>query len=173
MSQLRVGNFFSDRAVFADTSDGKNSGARRLPLLNHLKATSPGYGEPDMGYISRSITVLCLGTALAVPAQANIPGHDPLGTGALSLSNDDYEHLVGAADGLLRRSPLPIGTTMNWRNEQTGSTGTIRVTQTFRRGAQLCHRLVYETIPAGEPPASHTTIDWCDTGGGKWKIIAS
>jgi surface antigen len=130
-------------------------------------------GEPDMGYVARSLAALSLGAALAGQTYGQLTGYYPMGADSLSLSNDDFVRMIDAANGLLRRSPLPVGTTTNWQNNQTGSTGTIRVTQTFRHGAMLCHRLVYETTPAGTPPANRTTLDWCDTGHGEWKILPS
>ena len=80
--------------------------------------------------------------------------------------------LIDAANRLLVRSPLPVGTTTSWRNDPTGSAGTIRVARTFRHNSMLCHRLVYETMPGGTPPANRTTLDWCNTRDG-WKILSS
>jgi surface antigen len=126
-----------------------------------------------MGYVTRLSAVLCLGAALAVPAHAQLTGPYPFGSDALSLNNDDFARMIEAANGLLRRSPLPVGTTTSWRNDQTGSAGSIGVARTFRHGAMLCHRLVYETVPAGTPPANRTILDWCNTGSGVWKILSS
>jgi hypothetical protein len=127
----------------------------------------------DMGYVTRILVALGIGTLLAGPAHAQLSGYYPFGSDALSLNNEDFTRLIGAANGLLRRSPLPVGATASWRNDQTGSNGTIRVARTFRRDAMLCHRLVYETVPAGTPPANRTILDWCDTGHGEWKILPS
>lgn len=126
-----------------------------------------------MGYVASSLTALCLGSALAVPAYAQLTGYHPLDTASVSLNNDDFMWLIDAANGLLRRSPLSVGATTNWKNDQTGSAGTIHVAKTFRHDAMLCHRLLYETFPAGTPPANRTALDWCDTGRGEWKILPS
>lgn len=126
-----------------------------------------------MGYAPRLLAVLCLGTTLAVPGYAQLTGYYPMGADSLSLSNGDFTRLTDAANALLLRSPLPVGTTTSWRNDQTGSSGTIRVVQTFKHGTMLCHKLDYETTPAGTPPANHTTLDWCNTGRGEWKILSS
>lgn len=126
-----------------------------------------------MGYVQRFSAALCLGTALAAPAHAQLTGYYPLGSDALSLTNGDFMQLIDAANGLLRRSPLPVGAATSWRNDKTGATGTIRVTQTFQHDAMLCHRLVYETIPAGAPTANRTNLNWCNTGHGEWKILPS
>ena len=107
-----------------------------------------------MGYVTRWLATVCFAVALAVPGHAQLTGYYPFGTDSLSLSNDDFMRLIDAANGLLQRSPLPIGATANWQNNQTGSSGTIRVTKTFLHGSMRCHRLVYETTPAGTPPAN-------------------
>jgi surface antigen len=126
----------------------------------------------DMGYIKRFLTALSFGTLLTVSAHAQLTGYYPFGSDALSLSNDDFMRLIDAANRLLVRSPLPVGTTTSWRNDQTGSVGTIRVERTFRHDSMLCHRLVYETMPGGTPPANRTALDWCNTRDG-WKILSS
>jgi surface antigen len=126
-----------------------------------------------MGFVSRSFAALCLGSALAVPAQAQLLGYYPFDSDALSLNNEDYMRLIDTANGLLRRSPLPVGTTAGWRNDQTGSAGTIRVTKTFRHGSMVCHQLAYDTTLGGTPPAKRTMLDWCDTGADGWKILPS
>jgi surface antigen len=126
-----------------------------------------------MGYVTRSLGIACLGIALAVPGYAQLTGYYPMGADALSLSNDDFARLTDAANSLLERTPLPVGSATSWQNTSTGSSGTIRVTQTFKHGSMLCHRLVYETTPAATPPANRTTLDWCNTGRGEWKILSS
>jgi surface antigen len=126
-----------------------------------------------MAYVSRSLAALCLSATMTVPAHAQFLGYYPLGADGLSLSNEDYVRLIEAANGLLRQSPLPVGTATTWQNDTTGSGGTIRVTETFQHGSMLCHRLVYETTPEGTPPANQTALNWCDTGGGVWRILPS
>ena len=125
-----------------------------------------------MPSIARLFPVLSLGVLLAGPAHAQLTGFYPMGADSLSLNNDDFRLMIDAANGLLRQSPLRVGATTNWRNSQSGSNGTIRVTKTFNRKAMLCHTLVYETTPAGTPQANRTTLDWCDTGGGAWRILS-
>ena len=72
-----------------------------------------------MGYVVRSLTVLCLGTALAGPAYALLSGCYTFGTNSLSLNNDDLTRLIDAANGLLRQSPLPVGATTKWQENRT------------------------------------------------------
>jgi surface antigen len=126
-----------------------------------------------MKFVTRLLAAQCCIIALSVPAHAQLSGYYPFSSDAVSLNNDDFARMIEAANKLLRQSPLPVGTATNWRNDQTGSSGTIRVTKTFRHQAMLCHKLVYETIPAATPPANKTTLDWCDTGRGEWKILSS
>ena len=96
----------------------------------------------------------------------------PIGANSLSLNNADFSLLIDAANGLLRKSPLRIGASTSWRNQQTGSNGTIHVTKTFHRDGMLCHTLSYETIPAATPPANTTMLNWCKTPDNQWKILS-
>jgi hypothetical protein len=125
-----------------------------------------------MRSISRLSTALCVGTLLTGLAHAQLSGFYPLGADSLSLNNEDFRMMIDAANDLLRRTPLRTGATTSWRNSQTGSKGTISVTKTFHHNAMPCHTLVYETIPARTPPANRTTLNWCSTSGGEWKILS-
>ena len=125
-----------------------------------------------MPSIVRFLPALSLAVLFAGPAHAQMSGFYPMGADSLSLNNDDFKLMIDAANGLLRQSPLRTGATTNWKNSQSGSNGTIRVAKTFNRNAMLCHTLVYETTPAGTPQANRTTLDWCNTGGGAWKILS-
>jgi hypothetical protein len=125
-----------------------------------------------MRSIVRFLPILPIGVLLAGPVHAQLTGFYPMGADSLSLNDDDFRLMIDAANGLLRQSPLRTGATTTWKNSQSGSNGTIHVTKTFNRNAMLCHTLVYETLPAGTPQANRTTLDWCNTGGGAWKILS-
>jgi hypothetical protein len=53
-------------------------------------------------------------------------------------------------------------------NEQSGPSGTIRVTKTSHEAAMLCHTVT--TIPMAKPPANRIVLNWCKTRGGEWKM---
>jgi hypothetical protein len=125
-----------------------------------------------MHTVFRLSMVICLSILLASKADAQLAGFYPMGADSLSLNNADFSLLVDAANGLLRKSPLRIGTSTSWRNQQTGSNGTIRVTKTFHQDGMLCHTLSYETIPAATPPANTTVLNWCKTPDNQWKILS-
>jgi surface antigen len=96
-----------------------------------------------------------------------------IGSDDVSLNNADFEMLVDAANGLLRRPRLAKGASASWRNDQTGSHGTINVTKTFHRGAMICHTLSYETVPMGTRSANTTVaLNWCKTSDGSWRILS-
>ena len=113
-----------------------------------------------------------LSMLLASKGHAQLTGFYPIGSGSVSLNNQDFSLLVDAANGLLRKTPLRIGASTSWQNQQTGSNGTIHVTKTFRRDSMMCHTLSYETIPAATPPANTTVLNWCKTPDNQWKILS-
>jgi surface antigen len=113
-----------------------------------------------------------LSAAMVSAGHAQLAGFYPIGSDAVSLNNADFSMLIDAANDLLRKPRLANGATTNWRNDQTGSNGTIRVTKTFRDNAMLCHALTYETVPMGTPPANRIVLNWCKTPDGQWKILS-
>ena len=125
-----------------------------------------------MHTVFRLLMAICLSILLASKGHAQLTGFYPIGADSLSLNNADFSLLVDAANGLLRKSPLRIGASTSWRNQQTGSNGTIRVTKTFHQDGMLCHTLSYETIPAATPPANTTVLNWCKTPDNQWKILS-
>jgi hypothetical protein len=125
-----------------------------------------------MHTVFRLSMAIYLSILLASKVDAQLTGFYPIGADSLSLNNADFSLLVDAANGLLRKSPLRIGASTSWRNQQTGSNGTIRVTKTFHQDGMLCHTLSYETIPAATPPANTTVLNWCKTPDNQWKILS-
>ena len=125
-----------------------------------------------MHTVFRLSMAIYLSILLASKGDAQLTGFYPIGANSLSLNNADFSLLVDAANGLLRKSPLRIGASTSWRNQQTGSNGTIRVTKTFHQDGMLCHTLSYETIPAATPPANTTVLNWCKTPDNQWKILS-
>jgi hypothetical protein len=125
-----------------------------------------------MHTVFRLSMAIYLSILLASKVDAQLTGFYPIGADSLSLNNADFSLLVDAANGLLRKSPLRIGASTSWRNQQTGSNGTIRVKKTFHQDGMLCHTLSYETIPAATPPANTTVLNWCKTPDNQWKILS-
>ena len=120
---------------------------------------------------SRLMLTVCL--ILVLPETGHAQLLNPfytIGSDDVSLNNADFEMLVDAANGLLRRPRLAKGASASWRNDQTRSHGTINVTKTFHRGAMICHTLSYETVPMGTRSANTTVaLDWCKTSDGSWR----
>ena len=125
-----------------------------------------------MPSIARLSVMVFLGATMVSVGHAQLAGFYPIGSDAVSLNNADFTMLIDAANDLLRRPRLSSGATTTWRNAQTGSSGTIRVTKTFHDDAMLCHTLNYETVPMATPPANHLVLNWCKTRDGEWKILS-
>ena len=125
-----------------------------------------------MPHTLRLTLVVVLAGVLATTGRAQFSSFYPFGEGGISLNNADFSKLVDAANDLLRRPRLAKGAAAKWRNDQTGSSGTISVTKTFSRESMPCHTLSYETIPMATPPPNRTVLNWCKTGDGSWKILS-
>jgi surface antigen len=103
---------------------------------------------------------------------AQLSGYYPITSDGVSLNNADFTMLIDAANGLLNRPHLVKGTNTSWRNEQTGSHGTISVTDTFHHGSMMCHTLNYLTDPMANPSVNTVVLKWCKTADGSWKILS-
>ena len=88
----------------------------------------------------------------------------------MTLSNDDFTIMNRAADRLLARPKLGVGSSESWKNPNTGSTGTISVQSNFTRKALACHTLGYQVAPRGTPTDGVAVLDWCKTPQG-WRIV--
>jgi hypothetical protein len=76
-----------------------------------------------MGRISWLTLIACLIVTLTGAAHSQLSPFYTIGADGVSLNNADFEILVDAANGLLRRPRLANGDTASWRNAKSGSTG--------------------------------------------------
>lgn len=125
-----------------------------------------------MAYFLRLMLLICLCAVLTDRARAQLTPFYTVGADGVSLNNADFTMLVDTANGLLRRPRLAKGATASWQNDQTGSHGTINVTNTFRQDSMLCHTLLYETTPMATSSSNKTVLNWCNTQDGSWKILS-
>jgi surface antigen len=124
-----------------------------------------------MSHLVRLTLAVGLSAAALAPAQAQFTGFYTIGSDGVSLNNDDFKLLIDSANELLRRPNLAQGNRASWQSTQTGSHGTISVTDTFRHGAMPCHTLTYETNPMASASANTVKLNWCKTPDG-WKILS-
>jgi surface antigen len=124
-----------------------------------------------MPYFARLGLALSLCVIAANSPRAQLSGFYPIGSDAVSLNNEDFTMLIDAANGLLRRPHLAKGDNADWRNKQSGSYGTISVTDSFHHAAWLCHTLTYRTNPTGASQANTLHLNWCRTPEG-WKVLS-
>ena len=120
----------------------------------------------------RTILSLCLSMVALKSGHAQLSGFYPITSDGVSLNNADFTMLVDAANNLLNRPRLVKGDNTSWRNEQTGSYGTISVADTFYHGSMMCHTLNYLTNPMANSSGNTVTLKWCKTGDSSWKILS-
>jgi surface antigen len=126
-----------------------------------------------MAHFLRLMLLVCLCAVLTDRARAQLTPFYTIGADGVSLNNADFTLLVDTANTLLRRPSLANGAAARWQNDQSGSHGTISVTNTFHRDSMLCHTLSYETTPMGTTSsANKTVLNWCKTSDGSWKILS-
>ncbi len=127
----------------------------------------------DWPRIVQHIVAVAVGFILLMPiaVDAQLSEFYPITGDAVSLDNADFMALIDAANGLLRRPRLSLGDKISWRNGQTGSHGTIVVTNTFHHEAWLCHTLTYNTSPASASSTNSIRLRWCKTPDG-WRILS-
>jgi surface antigen len=125
-----------------------------------------------MAHFLRLMLLACLYALLTDRAYAQLTPFYTVGADGVSLNNADFTILVDAANSLLRRPRLANGANASWKNDQTGSHGTVSVTKTFHRDSMLCHTLLYETTPMATSSANKTVLNWCHTRDGSWKILS-
>jgi hypothetical protein len=125
-----------------------------------------------MSYSLGLLVIACATVVMPTTGRAQFTEFYPVGEGGVSLNNADFTMLVDTANELLRRPHLANGSTAKWRNDQTGSNGTISVTRSFSQQKMPCHTLAYETLPMATPPANKLVLNWCRTPDGSWKILS-
>jgi hypothetical protein len=124
-----------------------------------------------MSHIETLALALCLSAITVSPSRAQLTGFYPITSDGVSLNNSDFTLLIDTANSLLRRPHLARGDSASWHSEQTGSHGTISVTNTFHHDAMPCHTLTYETSPMASSSVNTLKLNWCVTPQG-WKILS-
>jgi surface antigen len=118
---------------------------------------------------SRSLSgALAACVLLSAAAQAQV---NPFrGSGGRGLSPEDNQLLFESVARLNAAEPSRVGSSEEWSNPQTNSSGTSTVLRVFHSGRMVCHLVRHRIIVAGRPPARDYRLTWCRTPTGEWKI---
>jgi surface antigen len=126
---------------------------------------------------SLSILLLaCFLSFLPVASHAqSFSDYNLLGPLGGRLTNHDLKAIDKAALPLLEDASLPIGTTRDWNNPQSGDQGTIKLLKRFEytyEGAQLpCRQLRYHVQTKGNADPYNYMLNRCKASDGTWKIL--
>ena len=112
---------------------------------------------------------LALAIALA-PGLASAQINPFKGRGADRLSGSDVQMLIDASNQLLARPSLGKGATENWKNDQTGASGSVSLKGNSRRNGLACRILSYQAHSGSGVSPRASTLTWCKTQDGSWKI---
>ena len=108
------------------------------------------------------------GLLIGAPARAQI---NPFGDASRTkLTSGDFRVLDEATQLLLARPDLAPGVREDWKNPETGSTGSLTVKNRLHRRGLECVALGYQSMARGRPPNRIGALNWCQTPAG-WKIL--
>jgi len=125
----------------------------------------------DMTMTRLRLAFLALAIGLA-PGLASAQINPFRGRGADRLSNADVQMLMDASSRLLAQPTLKKGAAEHWKNDRTGSSGSVSLQGNTRRQGLACRVLNYQARSgAGINPRS-STLTWCKTQDGTWKIAS-
>lgn len=99
----------------------------------------------------------------------------PFGLPEVPLTKEDLREIAAAYQPLLTDDSLPIGTTREWNNEQSGNHGNIQLMKRFEyeyEGNKLpCRQLRYHLRFKGAADPYNFMLNRCKVADGSWKIL--
>ncbi|MBE1282067.1 MAG: hypothetical protein GJ676_02030 [Rhodobacteraceae bacterium] len=111
-----------------------------------------------------SISTLCLVAALAAaPVSAQSLSRILSNSG---LSPDDFNIMSEAARTLYDRANPSVGSETKWKNDETGSFGTVKL----ERFANGCAEVVHHVQPGAREGTRQVNSKFCRTAEGKWVL---
>ena len=129
-----------------------------------------------MGSISRMALLICLFVMVSADSNAeSYGGYYSLGAFGARLSNHDLKLMAKAAQPLLEDESLPIGTSREWKNPESGDHGTIQLIRRFEykyQGSSLpCRELRYHVQTTGDADPYNVKLNRCKVADGSWKTL--
>jgi surface antigen len=91
------------------------------------------------------------------------------------LDPSDFALMSETARKLYQAEKVADGASSEWRNDKTGSTGTVTVedsfTYTFQGQKLECRKVRYEINQRGSSNTPTYLLNWCKDPEGNWKIL--
>ncbi|MEP2715862.1 hypothetical protein [Pseudophaeobacter sp.] len=82
------------------------------------------------------------------------------------LSPDDFNAMRAAEAALYEHTGTKVGSSVKWKNPETGSYGAVRITS--KSGG--CVSLQHKAHPNGGPAATDVSRKFCKAASGKWLL---
>lgn len=114
----------------------------------------------------RLIAALAL-LAVAAPATAQI---NPFGR-YQSVSQEDLQIIEAAAAKLYKTDSPNVGATEQWSNPNTGSSGTVTLTQVFDKDGMPCRKLRHRITTKDDKDPKTYIFNRCRVKSGEWKLL--
>jgi surface antigen len=108
---------------------------------------------------------LLLATTAAWPANTWFIQDTPLGT----MSQEDRQMYKRTLDEALDSGA--VGQTKEWRNPETGNSGSVKVIKDFSRQESTCRRV--ETFAQTKSLKNRARWNFCKQPSGEWKVVTS
>jgi surface antigen len=125
-----------------------------------------------------SIGAVLLGAWCLVPAQSHAQSYsflDSIFPPGARLSNHDLKAMAKSAQPLLEDETLPIGTTRDWSNPESGDHGTVQLLRRFEysyEGNKLpCREILYHTQVKVSADPYNYKLSRCKVADGSWKTL--
>jgi surface antigen len=119
-------------------------------------------------------TVLLAAGLTLVSVASYAGGLNPFGPSGMPLTQGDFAQMAVAVDPLLNDETTPLGTSRDWKNDQSGNHGSIKLLQRFQykyNGAELpCKKLEYTVIAKGNADPYKIDLNRCKVDGA-WKFL--
>lgn len=94
--------------------------------------------------------------------------------GVARLQQSDQELIEQTAHDLYTRPEVADGTSVTWKNPQTGASGSVTKEADFNTDFQgrslACRRLRYEIAVPSQQGISTLRLSWCNDGG-TWRLL--
>ena len=113
-----------------------------------------------------------------VPSQSHAQSYsfmDSIFPPGARLSNHDLKAIAKAAQPLLEDETLPLGTTRDWSNPDSGDHGTVQLQRRFEysyEGNKLpCRELLYHVQITTSADPYNYKLSRCKVADGSWKTL--
>jgi surface antigen len=117
--------------------------------------------------VSMCFTAAIAILAMTAPASAQI---NPFSR-YQSVSGEDLNLIEAASEKLYKTDTPRVGATERWSNPNTGSSGTVTLTQIYQKDGMPCRKLRHRITVQGDTDPMTYIFSRCRVKSGDWKLL--